>query len=66
MTVYAYTGSGHRDSASDFDLDYNRQIPKIVSRMRTGDYMCLIWDDGKVYAYTSSGHRDSASDIRSG
>ena len=60
--VFVYTSSGHRDSASDFDLDDNNNLPGSIA-YANGRFYVLDWGDGKVYAYTSSGHRDSASDF---
>ena len=60
--VFVYTSSGHRDSASDFDLDENNKFPSSIA-YANGRFYVLDWDDGKVYAYTSSGHRDPASDF---
>ena len=60
--VFVYTSSGHRDSASDFDLDDNNKFPGSIA-YANGRFYVHDWFDGKVYAYTSSGHRDPASDF---
>ena len=60
--VYAYTQSGQRDAAADFDLDGVNGSPADIVYANARFYV-PDWLDDKVYAYTASGERDAAADF---
>ena len=60
--VYAYTESGERDAAADFDLDGVNGSPADIVYANARFYV-PDWLDEKVYAYTASGERDAAADF---
>ena len=60
--VYAYTQSGQRDAAADFDLDGVNGSPADIVYANARFYV-PDWLDEKVYAYTASGERDAAADF---
>ena len=60
--AYAYSASGQREPASDFDLhDSNADSEDITHA--DGRFYVLDWLDDKVYAYSASGQRDEASEF---
>ena len=63
--VYAYTSSGQRDAAADFDLDSDNINPFGISYVNDRFYVVDNGDDGgdQVYVYTSSGQRDADADF---
>ena len=64
--VYAYTASGQRDSAADFDLDSRpgsgNGDPSGIA-FANGRFYVVDSSDDKVYAYTASGQRDAQADF---
>ena len=60
--VYAYTASGQRDAASDFDLDSDNGSATGIT-FGNGRFHVVDDSDDKVYAYHASGQRDAASDF---
>ena len=61
--VYAYTASGGRDAAADFDLDRDNRVPAGLA-FANGRFYVVNGTDDKVYAYTASGGRVSGDDSR--
>ena len=60
--VFAYTASGERDTAADFDLaSGNGSAEGIV--YANSRFHVLDWTARKVFAYTASGERDTAADF---
>ena len=59
--VYAYTASGQRESAVDFDLDEDNGDPSGIA-FANGRFHVVDLVDDKVYAYTVSGARAAAGD----
>ena len=64
VKVYAYTSSGQRDAAADFDLDSDNADPFGISYVNDRFYVVNNSDEAaQVYAYTSSGQRDEDADF---
>ena len=61
--VYAYTASGERDAAADFDLDGGNRFPAGIA-FADGRFHVADSIDDKVYAYTASGERAADGDSR--
>ena len=60
--VYAYTASGRRDPAADFDLHQDNGNPTGIA-FGNGRFHVVDWLDARIYAYTASGRRDPAADF---
>ena len=60
--VYAYSTSGERDAAADFNLDADNDRPGGITWADGRFYVTDAADD-KVYAYEADGQRDAAADF---
>ena len=60
--VFAYSVSGQRDAAADFDLDDANVLPDGIAFANERFYV-VDWYIQKVYGYTASGQRDAAADF---
>ena len=61
--VHAYTASGQRDAAADFELDSDNRSPEGIAYADGRFFVVDSYIDEKVYAYTASGQRDAGADF---
>ena len=60
--VFAYSASGQREAAADFELDDANVLPDGIAFANERFYI-VDWFRQKVYGYSASGQRDSSADF---
>ena len=60
--VFAYSASGQREAAADFDLDDANVLPDGIAYANERFYI-VDWYRQKVYGYSASGQRDASADF---